>query len=181
MARRADPNRLSNPKREAFCQEFLVDLNATAAAERAGYTKRSAKAQGCRLMGFTEVQMRVQQLMELRADRTELTQDRVVAELAAIAFSDMRAFASWGPTGVTLIDSTALPNEASRCVAEVAESQGKTRSLRFKLHDKVAALTKLGQHLGMFVEKYEHTGKDGGPIEHRTTQTWEIGGRRIEF
>jgi phage terminase small subunit len=182
MARRADPERLSNPKREAFCQEFLVDLNATAAAARAGYSAKSSHAQGCRLMGMEEVQRRVQQLMERRVERTEITQDRVIAELALLAFSDMRAFADWGQTGVTLKTSAELTADAARCVAEIGETTGKTRSVRFKLHDKVGPLIKLGQHLGIrFAEQHELTGKDGGPIEHRTTQVWEIGGRRIEF
>jgi phage terminase small subunit len=164
MATGADPDRLSNPKREAFCQEFLVDLNAAAAAERAGYSARSAKVLACRLMGMADVRDRIEQLMAARMERTELTQDRVIRELVLLAFSDMRSFAQWGPAGLKLVDSAMLAPDASRCVAEVSESE--KGALRFKLHDKVAALTKLGQHLGTFVERHELTGRDGGPIEH---------------
>ena len=71
----------------------------------------------------------------------------------------MRQFTTWGPSGVTLRDSAELDEDAARCVAEVSETTSKDGgSVKFKLHDKVGALTLAGKHLGMFTERVEHTG-----------------------
>lgn len=159
---------LTNNAHERFAQEYLKDLNATAAYRRV-YPKaqpKSAEAAGPRLIGNVRVLERIAELQDQRAKRTELTADMVITELARVGFSDMRAFTKWGPSGVSLIDSTALTDDQARCVAEVSETTGeKSSSMRFKLHDKVQALIKLGQHLGIkFVERHEVTGKDGADL-----------------
>lgn len=78
------------PKQLQFCQEYLVDLNATQAAIRSGYSKRSAGAQAGQLLEKQEIRDEVQRLMALRAERTELSADWVVKELMAIASADPR-------------------------------------------------------------------------------------------
>lgn len=170
--------KLTNPRHERFAQEYLSNLNATEAYRRA-YPKASVKtaeANGCRLLGNAKVASRVAGLQAERAKRTEVTADKVIAELAMVGFSDMRSFTRWGPAGVSLIDSATLTEDQSRCVAEVSETVGeKSSSLRFKLHDKVGALIKLGQHLGIrFVERHEHTGKDGAPLPAAPILVYEI-------
>lgn len=148
------------PKHGRFCQEYLVDLNATEAAKRAGYSPKTAYAQGHRLLKNVEIQARIAELQAERAGRVQVTADEVLRELARIGFSDMRQFTSWGPQGVDLLASGELPEDAARCVAEVSQVVGeKTSSVRFKLHDKVAALTLIGKHLGMFKEVIETTEK----------------------
>ena len=69
------------PKQESFCREYLVDLNATAAAHRAGYSERTAKQQGSRLLTNVDVQAAIAEAQEARAKRTSLTQDAVVEGL----------------------------------------------------------------------------------------------------
>ncbi len=69
------------PKQESFCREYLVDLNATAAAHRAGYSERTAKQQGSRLLTNVDVQAAIMEAQEARAERTGLTQDAVVQGL----------------------------------------------------------------------------------------------------
>jgi phage terminase small subunit len=169
---------LANAKHEAFCQQFLVDLNASAAYRRAypDAKPKSAEASGCRLLGNVKVAARLAELKAERAERNEVTADMVIQELARIGFSDMRAFSNWGPGGVRLIDSNTLTEDQARCIAEVAESTSKDGgSLKFKLHDKVGALVKLGQHLGIrFVERHEHTGKDGEPLPTAQVVVYEI-------
>ena len=69
------------PKQECFCREYLVDLNATAAAHRAGYSERTAKQQGSRLLTNADVQAAIAEAQEARAKRTGLAQDDVVRGL----------------------------------------------------------------------------------------------------
>jgi len=73
------------PKQEIFVQEYLVDLNATAAAKRAGYSEKTAYSMGQRLLKNVEIQKAVQEANASRQRRTEITQDYVIGELAKIA------------------------------------------------------------------------------------------------
>ena len=91
--------------------------------------------------------------MKRREEKTTVTSDRVVRELARIAFSNQADFSDWGAGGVILKESRELKPGATRAVAEVTETKGKepgTGSIKIKLHDKVKALDLLGRHLGIF-------------------------------
>jgi len=68
-------------RRESFCQQFVVDMNATAAAARAGYSQATAKQQGSRLLTNVDVKARVAELQAGIAERCEVSVDSVVAEL----------------------------------------------------------------------------------------------------
>lgn len=80
-------------KQKAFVREYLVDLNATQAAIRAGYSKRSAYSTGQRMLKNDEVQKAIQKAQKRREERTEVTQDYVIAKLREIVEKD----ASDGP------------------------------------------------------------------------------------
>ena len=73
------------PKQERFVQEYLVDLNATAAAKRAGYSEKNAGKIGPELLGKTRVSAAIQEAIQRRSQRTEVTQDYVIGKLKAIA------------------------------------------------------------------------------------------------
>jgi phage terminase small subunit len=155
-----------NPKQEAFCQEYLKDLNATQAAIRAGYSADSARQIGSENLSKPAIEARLKQLMDERSERTRISADRVLNELAKLAFSDMRNFAKWGPGGVHPIEGETLSDEDAACVAEVSETTTKDGgSIRFKLHDKKAALELLGRHLKLFTDKQEVSGPNGQPIQ----------------
>lgn len=146
-------------KQQRFVEEYIVDLNATQAAIRAGYSAKTAEQIGYQQLQHPSVSAAIAQAQLERSKRTEITQDRVLEELALIAFSDMRQFAEWGPRGVHLLDSATIAPEAARCVGEVRETVTQHGGSKgFKLHDKVAALEKLGRHLGMFNEKEVNVG-----------------------
>ena len=153
-----------------FVQEYLVDLNATQAAIRAGYSPQSASKIASQLLDNTRVADAIAQAMADRVMRTHVTQDQVVRELARIGFSDMRRFARWDADGVTMIASDELSDEDAPAIAEVSEhatiktivrgdeekrieERVLNRTLRFKLHSKTDALAKLAEHLGMVPEK----------------------------
>jgi phage terminase small subunit len=154
------------PKQQRFCQEYLVDLNATQAAIRAGYSPKTADVIANQNLGKLYIQTAIQTALADRAKRLEITTDDVLRELAKIGFSDMRKFTCWGPSGVQLKDSEALDKDDAACVAEVSQTVTENGgSIKFKLHDKVSALEKMGKHLGMFVDRIEHSGPQGGKIE----------------
>lgn len=156
-----------NEKQARFAKEYLVDLNATQAAIRAGYSEKTAKMQGSRLMTNDDVSAEVQRLIASREQRTEITADRVVKELAHIAFSDITEIVSGGAGAVLYVQElSSLPEHVRRCIAEVSETQGPDGSgtLKVKLHSKVQALRMLMDHLGMDAPK-RLAGEDGGPIK----------------
>ena len=140
---------------------------ALASAHWAGRSQKDGAA-GTRLTSRPHVRAALAQHFV----KLNVTTERVLAETAKLAFSDMRDYVAWGPDGVVLKGSEELPDEAAAAVAEVSEhrvngEKTSSRQIRFKLHDKVAALTNLSKYLKLFVERVEHTGKDGGPIDAR--------------
>ena len=149
------------PKQQRFVDEYLIDLNATQAAIRAGYSVKTAEAQGSRLLTIVNVAQVVGEALAERSKRTGVNQDRIVQELAKIAFADMGTFVSWDENGITLIKSDELAGGETAAVYEISETEVEMglvikRTTKIKLHDKQRAMELLGKHLGMF--------KDDKPI-----------------
>lgn len=177
-------------KQQRFADEYLIDLNATQAAIRAGYSPKTADQQASRLLTNVKVRQYLAQRQGERSERTAITQDMVLRELAKIGFSDIRKVVRWGETmvrmvdaedegaddmvpyhGLALIDSTDIDDDTAGAIAEV--SQGK-EGLKVKLHDKKGALVDIGRHLGMFGH--------GGPSELDTElKRLEIEKRKAEL
>ena len=153
-------------KQQRFVDEYLIDLNATQAAIRAGYSERTARSISNENLTKPDIQAAIEKGMQARSGRVEITQDMVLRELAKIGFSDIRKVVRWGETqvrmldgeddgpedmvpyhGLALIDSTEIDDNTAGAIAEV--SQGK-EGLKVKLHDKKGALVDIGRHLGMF-------------------------------
>ena len=146
------------PKQQRFVEEYLVDLNGTQAAIRAGYAPKSAVVTASQLLTIPNVAEAVRNAQRERSERTQVTADNVVKELALIGFVDIGNYTAWGEDGVKLRESNLLD---TRPVAEVKETVTQFGSnISFKLHDKVGALEKLGRHLGIFADKLDvnHTG-----------------------
>lgn len=141
--------RLTDRQRR-FVEEYLVDLKAGAAAIRAGYSEKSAETMGARLRGLSHVRAAIEEAMARRSRRLRITQDRVVTELARIAFADIRDFVDWDKSAVTLRPACDLGPDQTACVAEIVENPGK--GLRIKLHSKPQALAALARHLGAVVK-----------------------------
>lgn len=147
------------PKQQRFVEEYLVDLNATQAAVRAGYSAKTAHSIGDENLRKPEIKTALDAAMAARSDRTQVTADRVVRELAKIAFTDRRDLFDWGPTGVVVKASAELPADVAAVVTEVSQTVTEAGgTIRVKTADKVQALRLLGEHLGLFVEKVEHSG-----------------------
>lgn len=154
------------PKQSRFVEEYLVDLNGARAARRAGYADRSAATQAYSLLQNKTIAAAIATAQAERAARTGVTSDRVVIELAKVAFGDPRRLLSWGSGGVVLRDSDELTEAEAALVSEVAETRTATGGTRrVKLHCKMTALTALARHLGLFVSGGGRTGDgptDGG-------------------
>lgn len=134
-------------KQQMFVKEYLVDLNATQAAIRAGYSEKTAKEMGYELLTKPHVQVAIQAAMGKRAKKTEITAEKVLEQLARIAFANIGEFVEINGNTVTIkpfeqVDGTVL--------SEVAETQS---GLKVKLNDKMKALELIGRHLGMFNDK----------------------------
>jgi phage terminase small subunit len=165
-----------NAKHKLFADEYLIDLCASKAAKRAGYSEQWARDRGWRVLQRADVQAYLAERMTARAERTEITQDMVLRELAKIGFSDIRKAVKWGEsvvgihpdTGqavavhdIMLTASDQVDADTAAAISEVSQTQ---QGLKVKLHDKRAALVDIGRHLGMFTDKVEVTGKDGAPL-----------------
>ena len=146
-------------KQKLFADEYLIDLNATR-AYRVAYpsVKRdeTAKSAGSRMLTNVKVSKYIKERMEERQKRTEVTQDRVVEELAAIAFSkatDYVEIRSNGVAGVVIIKPTSELSDAQiRAIAGIKEG---ANGIEIKLNDKEKALELLGRHLGMWNDKLD--------------------------
>jgi phage terminase small subunit len=153
-----------NDRHRRFVAEYLVDLNATQAAIRAGYSPASARQVAGRMMTNDDIAAAIAEAQAARGRRIEVTADRVVLELARVAFGDPRRVMSWGPGGVKLRPSAELADEEAAIVADVGETTTKEGgSLRVKTVDKLGALRLLGRHLGMFGERADPGAVAGAP------------------
>ena len=137
-------------KQEAFVREYLIDLNATQAAVRAGYSQRRASEISYQLLQKTTVQKAIEAAMRERRKRTEVTVDRVVEELRDMAFYDPADLALLGPASGPE-DIAKLPEDVRRAI--VGWSWDKSGNFTVKLAPKVPALELLGRHLAMFKDK----------------------------
>jgi len=150
-------------KRGQFPPEYLKDLNATKAAIRSGFSKKTAYSAGHRLLKDVEIADEIQRLMDLRAENTKITQEMVVNELAKIGFSDVRKLV--GKDG-EMIPVDKWDDETAGAVSSLeVKSAGDNHSVhKLKLWDKQSALVNIGKHLGMFSDKVEIGGPDGEPL-----------------
>lgn len=192
--------KLNNPRHERFAQGLSRGLTADQAYQDAGFkanrgnaaTLKQKQSIQDRVSELLEWEQTVERKATEKAiDKLAITKERVLAELAKIGFSDIRKAIKWqgqleteedNPDGgdvlvvrnivsnhVQLISSEDLDDDTAGAIAEV--SQNATGGIKIKMYDKKGALVDIGKHLGMFVEKHEHSGPDGSPIQTET-RTW---------
>lgn len=158
-------------KQSLFVAEYMIDLSATKAALRAGYSPRTAAKIGSELLAKPRIKAALEQAMAERVKRTEITADDILRELGRVVFFDKRKL--FDEKGFireirTLDDDTAAGlaeinvYEEYSGYGENRKSIGQTR--KFKAFDKVAALSLYMRHLGMLKDRVEHTGRNGEPL-----------------
>lgn len=141
-----------NDKQERFCRQYVIDLNGTQAAIRAGYSKKTAHEQAAQLLAKLSIQNRVNELQSKIADKLEITAERIAEEYAKIGFSD---FGDFIDTGNKLKDVSTLGKDRTRVIESVKRTvtefkDGQTTTVQIKLHSKIAALDALSKHLGFY-------------------------------
>lgn len=138
-------------KQKRFCEEYLVDLNATQAYVRAGYSTSDAHANACRMLSNAVIQAYIAKLRAQQSDRTAITADRVLEELAAIGFTRITDVVSFSEDTISIKDSGQLSDNVVAAIAEVTlTDSGKVKRTSVKMHDKMQALKMLAEHLGMY-------------------------------
>lgn len=163
-------------KQKRFCEEYLIDLNATQAAIRADYSERTAYSIGQENLKKPEIQACMKQLMDERSKRTQISADMVLKEYAKLGFSDITDYLKVTtrermvkydtPDGVVfekemmqsvdLYDTEEVDPVKMHAVAEIKQTKD---GIALKLHDKKGALDSIARHLGMFTDKIEHSGE----------------------
>ncbi|MCB8881691.1 terminase small subunit [Acidisoma cellulosilytica] len=139
-----------NPQRQRFVDEYLVDLSPSRASIRAGYSAKTAPQIGQNLIKRPDVKAAIAEAMAHRAKRTHISQDRVLRELARIAFADIRDTVEWSSSGISIRDSWDISDDAAAAISEVSETRtGKEVRTSVKLRDKMGALAVLSKHLGI--------------------------------
>jgi phage terminase small subunit len=176
---------LENVRHERFAQALASGLTAADAYVEAGYSRNDGNSS--RLKGDERIAARVEEILAAAGTRVEITQARVLAELGKIGFSDIRRAVKWYSQAniaavddvegeiedgtirmavanqVELVSSDEIDDDTAAAISEVSMSDKGT--IKVKFHDKRAALVDIGKHLGMFRERVEHSGPNGGPIE----------------
>jgi len=141
-------------KQKTFIDEYLIDLNATQAAIRAGYSPDSARQSGCDNMNNPYIRAHIDKAMAERSKRTGVNADRVIQELAKMAF--INAVDVINTEDATLKDG-ALPEDTAAIqsvkVKSIPTKDGEGVEREIKMADKIKALELLGKHLGMFTDK----------------------------
>lgn len=153
--------KLENDQHERFCQEYLIDLNGAKAAERAKYSKKTARIKASQLLTKINIQERVAELQAERAERTEITQDRVLKEFACLGFSNIKRYVDKTAKGfMQFKDIDEISEEDARAIEAIKVNYDKN-TIEFKLHSKTKTLEMIGRHLSMFSDKIEHSGAIG--------------------
>ena len=142
------------PKQKRFVEEYLIDLNATQAAIRAGYSPDTAKEIGAQNLTKLNISAAIAKAMAERSKRTGVNQDRIVLELAKIAFVNPAEFTdveNGAILGNASPDDTAAIQSVKVKRFSTKDGDGTEREIRF--HDKLRALELLGRHVGMWNDK----------------------------
>jgi phage terminase small subunit len=161
------------PKQAAFVAEYLVDLNATQAAIRAGYSAKTAEVIGHQNLRKPQIAEALEQAIAARAAEVKVSAHEVLDELLVLMRSDVRHFEVDHDGRLTL--APGAPDRAWRAVSSVkhkvrsyTDDNGNTettREIEFRLWDKNSAIDKVAKHIRFYPpEKIEVTGEDGGPV-----------------
>lgn len=173
------------PRRQAFVREYLIDLNGTQAAIRAGFSRKTAGKIAIEYLQIPAIAAAVERGQAERLARCNLRAETILQEMAALALSNIEHYKISDEGEVSVVPGA--PRNAMAAVAAVDKTTiekvdpksgeiTRTYNVKLKLWPKVDPLKMLGKHAGIaaFVDRLEVTGKDGGPIEIAATRLAEL-------
>jgi phage terminase small subunit len=153
-----------NQNQIIFCQEYIIDYNATRAAKAAGYSDKTAYSQGHRLLKHADIKSFIQKQQLQHLENLHVTSERVMGEWVKMAFSNIQDYLE---EGMSFADFMKLPRSVAAAIksVEIEEFQGgkegraKSKKIKFQLFDKITALEHIGKHIG-FYEKNDDNPDD---------------------
>ena len=157
-------------RRQRFAREYVIDLNGTRAAIAAGYSERTAAAQASQLLTNRNVRALVDRFTSERASKLEVRAEKVLEEIARLAFSNMQDYTRVDSDGKAILDMSTITRDQFAAVQEIREDatggtgDGERKVVlrtTLKLSDKTKNLELLGRHLGMFNDKLAISGLEG--------------------
>ncbi|WP_175863680.1 terminase small subunit [Burkholderia cepacia] len=158
-------------KQQRFVDEYLVDLNASAAARRAGYSEKTARVIADENLTKPDIQAAIAAAMKIRSERTKVTSDRVLQRMVEIDDMDvldimnddmsLKPVSEWPKVWRQYLSGFDL--------AEMFEGNGDAREMvgilkKIKWPDKLKNLEMLGRHFGMFNDKMKLQGDENAPL-----------------
>ena len=142
-------------KQKLFVEEYLIDLNATQAAIRAGYSPSSARQIADENMSKHDIKNAIEKALAERSKRTGINADRIVTELAKIAFLNPSNVINFQNASVLeTADEEDLACISSLKIKRSSSDTGDSVEREIKIYDKIKALELLGKHIGMFTDKF---------------------------
>lgn len=158
----------ATPRWKLFAHEYCKEMNGTKAAISVGYSEKSATMQASRLLTKEKVKSEVERILSDRAKKLDITAEKVLGELAKMAFANMQDYIQI-QDGEAYVDLSAMTREQAAAIQEITSEryvEGKgddareVKRTKFKLSDKRGSLELLGKHLKLFTDKSEITGLD---------------------
>ena len=139
------------PKQQRFVEEYLIDLNATQAAIRAGYSEKTARSIGQRLLTNVDIQKAIQEAQNKLSERTGITQEYVLINIQKVVERCMQV------------------QQVDNCLTQTEDGE-LAQAFMFKEQGALKGLELLGKHLGMFKDNVVHSGPNGGDINVTITR-----------
>ena len=153
------------PRQKRFAKIYVIRLNGKESAIEAGFSKKGAKEAAYRMLTdvhFLHVQKEIKRLMDRVSDVLDVRVERVLLELTKIGFSNMRDYITVTKSGDAFVDLSSLDRDQAAAISEITteeytDTEERTlKRTKIKLFDKLVSLDKIGKHLGIFSEKFQH-------------------------
>jgi phage terminase small subunit len=159
-----------------FAREYVKDLNGTRAAIAAGYSPKTARSAASRLLTKDNIKTLIAELTKTKADKLDVSAERVLRELAFMAFANMKDYIGVQQDGMAYVDLSKLTRDQAAAIQEITteeftlpeseyEEARTVTKVKFKLSDKRGSLELLGKYLKLFNDRTELTGPGGSPLE----------------
>lgn len=161
----------STPRWKLFAHEYCKDMNGSRAAESVGYSKHTSASIASQLLTKLKVKSEVERILTERAKKLDITAEKVLGELAKMAFANMQDYIIVSDDGYAYADLSKMTREQAAAIQEITtdtytERTGEgdetrvVKKCKFKLSDKRGSLELLGKHLKLFIDRSEITGLD---------------------